>query len=64
MSGKNPCDVCPSSHNCEGCVLNRAWTKKGECANYECFCNYECGCLLSLDGVCRASTCCEEVPEP
>lgn len=60
MDGKNPCDVCQSARNCEGCVLGRAWRKSGECANRECFCNYDCGCLLGLDDSCKASTCYRE----
>ena len=57
MNKNNPCDVCPSIGNCDGCVLDRSWKKRGECANDDCFCHYECGCLLSLDDNCKASTC-------
>lgn len=57
MGKRNPCDVCDSSRNCEGCVLNRAWKGRHECANHDCFCHYDCGCLLSFDDICKASTC-------
>ena len=57
MGNRNPCDVCKSARDCEGCALDRSWKKTGECANLECFCHYDCGCLLGLDGSCKASTC-------
>lgn len=58
LKGKNPCDVCPNIENCEGCVLyGLVWSSVGECGNDDCFCHYECGCLLDLDDVCKASTC-------
>lgn len=54
--GINPCDCCESKDDCEGCALDHRWSK-GKCWNEKCFCNYECGCSLSLDDVCKASTC-------
>lgn len=57
MKGDNPCNICKSQDNCEGCVLDRLWCKRGECGNCQCFCHYECGCLLGLDSVCKASDC-------
>lgn len=58
MNRDNPCNICTSSDNCEGCIFERrAWRNKGECYNDKCMCNYECGCLLSLDDECKASTC-------
>ena len=56
--GKNPCDVCKWSDlasGCYECALEHSST--GECGNDDCMCNYECGCLLGLDDVCKASTC-------
>lgn len=59
MSDKlNPCDCCPATQKasgCDCCVLHTI-TTSGECNNDKCFVNYECGCLLSLDNVCKAST--------
>ncbi len=57
--GTNPCNTCScvDKGDCQGCVLNRVWSRHGECGNTRCFCNYECGCLLSLDDVCKASDC-------
>lgn len=63
MSDKlNPCDCCPGTKRasgCDGCVLHTI-TTSGECQNDKCFANYECGCLLSLDNVCKASTAYED----
>lgn len=62
--GKNPCDVCKRSgwaSGCDGCVLDHSSTY-GECGNDDCMCNYECGCLLGLDDVCKASTCYRDDP--
>jgi hypothetical protein len=59
IEGKNPCDVCEAKNKasgCDNCVLNII-ISHGECQNDKCFCNYECGCLLSLDDTCKASTC-------
>lgn len=59
MEGKNPCDVCKRkdwSSGCSGCVLDYS-SMQYECANDECMLNYECGCLIGLDEVCKASNC-------
>lgn len=57
MEGRNPCDVCKHYDNCEDCYLDRVWVNKGTCYNSDCFVNNsDCGCLLSLDDVCKAST--------
>ena len=60
MSGDNPCNICKSSGNCDGCILNDLSWHSGECYNYDCMLQYECGCLLSLNEVCKASTCFKE----
>lgn len=54
---RNPCDVCKYRDigNCDGCVLYIIYST-GECYNDDCFVNYECGCLLGLENVCKAST--------
>lgn len=60
----NPCDCCGAKNKasgCYGCVLDII-ISSGECQNDKCFCNYECGCLLSLDDTCKASTCYEDDP--
>ena len=57
MNGDNPCNVCKSQNDCDGCIFERlVWTTKGECDNDECMCHYECGCLLSLDNMCKSSS--------
>ena len=61
IDGKNPFDCCETKDKesgCDNCVLYTIVTH-GECQNDKCFCNYECGCLLSLDDTCKASTCYE-----
>ena len=57
MRGENPCNICNSRDNCDGCVLDHTWDNSCECQNYDCMVYYECGCLLLLDEVCKASTC-------
>ena len=57
MNGDNPCNICVHLDDCEGCIFYRmAWRSKGECNNDKCMNWYECGCLLSLDSYCKAST--------
>lgn len=54
---KNPCDVCESKDDCVGCVLYTRQLSGKCCKNDRCFVNNEaCGCLLSLDVYCKAST--------
>lgn len=59
----NPCDICEardkSTNGCTGCALDYSATY-GMCDNEDCMCNYESGCLLGLDDVCKASTCFKE----
>lgn len=60
--GANPCNCCEAkdkASGCDNCVLNII-IYHGECQNNKCMLNYECGCLLSLDDVCKASTCYED----
>ena len=60
MYGDNPCNICESKDNCYGCILDSLYLDSGkECYNYSCMLHYECGCLLSLDTKCKASTCYE-----
>lgn len=58
MENHNPCNVCAAkthASECMGCALDHH--SVGTCNNDRCFCHYECGCLISLDDVCKASTC-------
>lgn len=60
--GINPCDCCEAkdkASGCENCVLYTVITHD-ECQNDKCMLNYECGCLLGLNDVCKASTCYED----
>ena len=57
MSGENPCNICKRSDNCDGCILNDLSWHSGECYNDDCMLQYDCGCLLNLDNVCKSSTC-------
>jgi len=51
----NPCNIC-EANSCDYCVLGVH--SKGQCFNYNCMVNHgDCGCLLGLDDVCKASTC-------
>ena len=57
--GQNPCDICKAkdkASGCFGCALDYSSTY-GECGNDDCMLNYECGCLMGFDDVCKASTC-------
>lgn len=58
MSGENPCNICEHLEHCEGCIFEHmAWRSHGTCSNYDCMVNHsDCGCLLSLDSYCKAST--------
>ena len=56
MTGENPCGVCEHSGDCTGCILHHVKPGSGTCYNDQCFLNYDCGCLLSLDRSCKAST--------
>lgn len=54
---KNPCDICGRKRTeCEGCALDHFYSRQHVCWEGECFLNTECGCTLSLDDVCKAST--------
>lgn len=60
--GSNPCDVCPAKNRasgCDNCALDHQ-SMQYECGNDECMLNYELGCLLGLDEVCKASDCYED----
>ena len=57
LDGKNPCDVCQRKDNasgCFGCAIDFS-SMQYECSNDQCMLNYELGCLLGLDEVCKAS---------
>lgn len=61
-NGVNPCDCCEAKERasgCDNCVLYTI-VSHGECYNDKCMVNYECGCLLGLDDICKASTCYED----
>ena len=60
MSGENPCNICEKKDNCDGCILEDLAWHSGECANYDCMLHYDCGCIMSLDEKCKASTCFKE----
>lgn len=46
MVGDNPCNLCKLVH-CDHCVLDR-FNSAYVCEAYDCFCNYEGSCFLSL----------------
>lgn len=52
MSGSNPCDVCRNEY-CGNCCLFVA-TNEYQCANYDCFLNYEGNCLIQVFDKCGA----------
>ena len=52
LGGRNPCDLCHRKE-CEDCVLV-THSKECECANYECFLNFDGSCVLSLFDECGA----------
>ena len=47
MGTNNPCNICKAAV-CEECILERIHNKVNYCEAYECFCNYEGSCSLSL----------------
>lgn len=51
--GKNPCDLCKRKGCCFDCALN-GYTEKYECAEHECFLNYEGSCMIGLYERCGA----------
>ena len=57
MKEEHPCNLCEHNTDCLNCVFGV--DKTAECCNFNCMHNYETGCLLSFDKVCRASTCYE-----
>jgi len=56
MGENNPCNICKTS-TCDDCILERIYNKVNYCEAYDCFCNYEGNCNLSLydDCGCRKS---------
>lgn len=60
MNGENPCNICSHVSCCDGCIFYDKSFHTGECGNYLCFLNYDCGCLMGMDDKCKASTCFKE----
>lgn len=52
-SGKNPCDLCKHEGCDADCALYR-YSQKFQCAEYDCFINYEGSCVLGLYERCGA----------
>lgn len=52
--GKNPCDLCKRRGGCcFDCALN-VYAEKSECAEHDCFLNYEGSCMIGLYEYCGA----------
>lgn len=50
-SGQHPCNIC-GFVDCDECIMHR-YNENYVCEAYECFCNYDGGCLLNMYDDCR-----------
>lgn len=50
-SGQHPCNIC-GFVDCDECIMHR-YNERYVCEAYDCFCNYEGGCLLNMYDDCK-----------